>query len=107
MAKFLKLVGGIPKSTDVTATINQYDESVPVTTDIGTAGAGYDAAHKVFTLPNAETYDGTIDELKVDVNGVGQVEGVEYNYDNNVAATTVTFIDAIPKNARVRFFKVT
>lgn len=101
----IQFVNGIP--TTVVSGLSQYDESILVTTEIGVSGTGYNAAHTVFTLPSAETYDGTINELKVEVNGFGQVEGVEYNYDNNSTATTVTFITPISKDARVRFIKVT
>ena len=105
MGKVLQLVNGLP--TMVNIPLTNYDESIEVTTDIGTPGTGYDSDHKVFTLPNSETYDGTTDELKVERNGVGQVEGVHFDYTASSTATTITFINAIPKNARVRFFKVT
>jgi hypothetical protein len=105
--KAIKLVSGIPTMTEITTSITQYDQSILVNTEIGVSGTGYNSAHTIFTLPNSETYNGTIDELKVEVNGVGQIEGVDYNYDNNASATTFTFIIAIPKNARIRMFKIT
>jgi len=110
MGTAIKFVNGVPTTVEVQATpdLTYYDESIPVTTDIGTPGTGYDAAHEVFTLPNAETYDATKDQLKVEVNGVGQVEGVHFNYGSGTEATTITFLTPWqpPNGARVRLFKV-
>jgi hypothetical protein len=104
--KALQLIGGLPKTIELSTVLNYYDETTLVTTEIGVAGTGYNAAHTVFTLPNGETYDGTIDQLEVEVNGVGQIDGINYDYEDSVAASYITFLDAIPKNARVRFRKV-
>jgi len=108
MAKFLKFVNGIPTMIEVTASASlaYYDESVPVTTEIGVAGTGYNAAHTVFTLPNSETYDGTNSELRVQVNGVGQVPGVDVTYGGGVSETQVTLTEPVPNTGRVRFIKI-
>lgn len=103
MGKAIRFIDGIPTTIDLTASVSHYDESIPVTTEIGVAGTGYDSTHKIFTLPNAQTYDSTTDELKTQINGIGQVEGVSFNYTVGAASTTITFVNAIPKNARVRF----
>jgi len=87
-------------------TLTYYDSSVLVTTDIGVAGTGYNNSHTIFTLPNSETYNGTIDELLVFVNGIAWEDGVDFNYQNSTTATTITALTAIPKNSRVRFRKV-
>jgi hypothetical protein len=105
MAKFLKLSGGIPTGADVTASINYYDESVPITTDIGTPGTGYNDAHTRFTLPNSETYDGTTNQLEVFCNEAQWEPGIHFNYQNSSSATYIDTIAAIPKDNRIRFRK--
>jgi len=109
MAKVMRFVNGIPSLIDDDLDLRQYDKSVLVDTDIGTPHGGglYDAAHKVFTLPSGEKYNGFIDELKIEVNGKGQHVGVDFNYQEHLEATTVTFIDAVRKNSRVRMYKTT
>lgn len=105
MSTAMRMVGGILRTVEITASvaITHYDQTIHVTTDIGFAGTGYDTTHKIFTLPNSQTYDSTTDELKVLVNGVHQVEGYQYDYEAGSSATTVTFDNAVPKNARVTF----
>jgi len=103
--RVVRYINGIPTTVDLSTTINYYDESILVSQPIGTPGTGYNDAHTIFTLPNAETYDGTIDQLKIYVNGVAQVEGVDFTYEASASATTITFTEAIPQNARVRFRK--
>ena len=112
MAKVVRLIAGIPTTVEISAgapTI--YDASILVTTEIGIAGTGYDAAHLVFTLPNAMTYNGTKEELEVFVGdntsgGLAQVEGVDFTYGVGTTETTITMTRAMPKDARVRFRKV-
>lgn len=100
MTKRIQYVNGIPTTVD--SEVSYYDESILVTTEIGVSGTGYTSDHKTFTLPNAKTYDGTKDQLKVQVNGVGQVEGVHFTYGSGGSETTFTFINAVLKNALVR-----
>ena len=105
MGKATRLINGILRSVDITASVAHYESSILVTTNIGVSGAGYDSTHKIFTLPNSQTYDPNAKELKVKANGVHMVEGVDYDYDFGSAptATTVEFANAIPKDARVSF----
>jgi hypothetical protein len=86
--------------------INYYDAGITITTDVGEAGAGYNADHTIFTLPEGQTYNGTTSELLVFVNGILYEDGIDFNYDNNTTATTVTFFSSLPKDTRVRFRKV-
>lgn len=101
--KVIQFVNGIPKTVNLTGTVNFYEATVPVTTAIGVAGTGYDANHLVFTLPNSQTYDGTKNVLLVYLNGVLQESGVDFNYTNSSSATTVTFLSAVIQSARVQF----
>jgi len=89
-------------------TLTFYDESILITTEIGVAGTGYNAAHTEFTLPNAKTYNGTIDALEVFAGdnldgGLSLVEGVDFDYENSTTATKVTTTKGLPKNIRIRF----
>ena len=111
MPRVVQIIDGVHTTVELPSTLTYYKESILITTDIGTPQAGVSADHKTITLPNGETYDGTTDQLRVligsDKDGVlPQVEGVDFNYDNNVAATTVALIKAIPKDARIEFEKV-
>lgn len=102
--RYTKFIDGIP--TEVSEAVGggiSYQESVPVTNDVGNSGTGYDADHLVFTLPNGKTYDGTLDELMVSRNGVDWNEGVEYTYEASATATTITCTDAQPKYSRIEF----
>jgi len=104
MSNSTRFINGVP--TAVTTFLIHYDESILVTTEIGVSGTGYNAAHTEFTLPNGETYDGTTSELLVEINGLGQVEGITFNYGISESESKITFITAIPKNARIRFIKI-
>jgi len=115
-ATYITFVNAVPKNarvgfkkvtTSSIASFEHYDADVPVTTDIGTPGSNYDAAHLVFTLPFSETYDATVSQLNVEVEGKGQYEGVDFNYGSGVDATTVTFLYPIPNGTTVRFHKTT
>jgi len=88
--------------------VSYYDESILVSTVIGVAGAGYNSAHTVFTLPNAKNYNGFSRELKLLVNGIGQHwDGIDFSYEASANAITVTLIEPAPKNARIRFILTT
>lgn len=104
MTKFIRMVNGIPTTVDESLGGGiSYQESVPVTNDIGNAGTGYDSTHKIFTLPNGKEYNGNVDELMVSRNGVDWNEGVEFTYEESATATTITCTNAQPKNSRVEF----
>ena len=96
----------IVKDTYVKATLNTYDQSIYVNTDIGVSGPGYDSAHTVFTLPNGEIYDGTADLLEVFCNEALWEEGIHYSYTNSTNATTITTLSVIPRYTRIRFRKI-
>lgn len=98
MAKFLRMVDGIPTTIDVSSLTTTYQSSFLVSTPL--------AINDTVTLPNGETYDGTIDQLKVERNGVGWVEGVEYQYQNSTTATYITVLQAVPADSRINFYKV-
>ena len=89
-------------------TIDFYEESVLITNTIGNSGAGWSADHKTITLPNGKTYNGTIDALEVFIGdnldgGLGMVEGIDFDYENNITAITVIFYKALPQNIRIKF----
>ena len=98
MANFSRMVNGIPTTIDVSSLVSTYQNSFLVSTPL--------AINDTVTLPNSETYDGTIDELHVDRNGVGWVEGIEYNYQASTTATYITVLQAVPAGARINFLKV-
>lgn len=77
------------------------EETILVTNDVGSSGAGWNAAHTVFTVPNGKTYDGTTNKLYVDANGFLQTIGVDVVFVNNIAATQFTLSKAVPKYGRV------
>ena len=95
----------IIKDTYVKATIEEYDQSIYVNTEIGVAGTGYDSAHTQFTLPNGEVYDGTVEQLEVFCNEAPWELGIHFNYQNKTNATYITTLVAIPKYSRIRFRK--
>lgn len=113
MVKIVQMVNRIPTTVEVnTGGATVYNESVLVTTEIGVAGTGYNAAHTVFTLPNGETYNGTKKELQIHqgdnaTGGIWLVEGVHFEYGPGIAETTITMLKAVPKDARITFIKIT
>lgn len=111
MAKVVRLIAGIPTTVEITTGgVSIYDASILITTEIGVAGTGYNAAHTVFTLPNAMTYDGTKEELEVfagdDTDGGNAlVEGIDFTYGGSTSETTITTTRAMPNGMRIRFRK--
>ncbi len=111
MEKIIRIVNGIPTAVMIsTAKPTLFDTTLLVTTDIGTAGVGYDTTHTVFTLPNGMTYDGTISELQVFLGdyrngGVKLIEGVDFEYGPTAIETTITMLRPLPKNTRINFIK--
>lgn len=103
MGKYIKMDNGVPTTVDESIGGVSYQESILVTNDVGSSGTGYDSTHKIFTLPNAKTYDGNADVLMVSRNGVDWVEGVHFTYQESGTATTITCINAQPKNSRIEF----
>jgi hypothetical protein len=102
------LVRFAKENSSPSGNMGYYDISIPVTTEIGVSGTGYNVAHTTFTLPNAQTYDGTAagDPLKLDLNGVGLLRGDDFSYEFDLAATTVIFNTPMPKGSRVRFIMI-
>ncbi len=93
----------IVKDTYIEGTVsNYYDESISVDNNIGVSGPGYDSTHTVFTLPNGETYEASLNNLQVFCNEASWEEGIHYSY---TSATTITTLTAIPKYSRIRFRK--
>jgi hypothetical protein len=106
MAKLLKLVDGIPQLVSENV-LEFFDKTTVVNTEIGVAGATWDAAHEVFLLPDDETFDGSTQELKIEVNGQGMVKDIQYTHGTGSAETSVSFASGWrpPMNAEVRFMK--
>lgn len=102
MAKYIKLVSGLPVTEDETF----YDASIYVTTEIGIPGTGYSSDHTIFTLPNSQTYDGTTNELEVWCNEARWEPGIHFSYQLSTSATTITTLTAIPNESRIRFRKI-
>lgn len=100
----INFVNDIPTASQ--SSVQYYDETLPVTTDIGVSGTGYNAAHTEFTLPNSETYNGNIDQLKVLINKIPQTEGDGFTYDASSVATKITTSVPLKNGAEVRFVKV-
>src|SRR5687768_1989443 len=102
MGKSLRLVNGFP--TEVEDVVYFYDKTIVVNTEIGVAGTGYDADHLVFTLPDGETYDGSLNQLVVIVNEV--VYGNDkITLGPGTAETTVTLSVAVQNPGTVRILK--
>jgi hypothetical protein len=70
MAKFLRLVNGVPRMAEESASQTIYDETLSVNTTI--------ASGTPISLPSAETYEG--DELEVRLNGIRLDVVADYNY---------------------------
>ena len=99
MAKFLRLINGIPTTVEVSSSgATTYQASYLVVTPL--------VINDTVTLPNGETYNGTIDELVVKRNGVEWTEGIEYQYQNTTSATYITVLQDVPVDSRINFYKV-
>lgn len=83
--------------------LNFYDVSILVTTEIGSSGSGYNAAHTEFTLPNDETYDGLTNKLLVMCNEATWENGVHFDYQELPNATKITTYVPISIGNRIRF----
>lgn len=96
MGRVVQMIGGIP--TTIESTVTTYQATYVVSAPLN--------INDQVTLPNSETYNGTIDELAVNRNGVDWVEGVQYEYQNSSTATWIKMLIAIPSGGRINFYKV-
>lgn len=86
MAKFLKIVNGVPRMVDVTAA-SVYEAAYDVSSNI--------SAGTAITLPGGHTYDGA--ELTVFLNGQKLLLTEDYAYVGTPPRTQVSFtFDLIP-----------
>jgi len=103
MAKFLRLVNGVPRMVDESASPTIYDESIDVVS--GTPGAGEIqgpvSAGTPVTLPSSKTYDS--EELEVWLNNVRLEVVADYNYEGSTPRTQVSFTFNLEVGDVVRF----
>jgi len=93
LAKFLKLVNGIPRMVETITSI--YDETYTVSGTITTGTA--------ITLPASETY--TDVELKVYLNGVFLEPVLDYNYVSSPPRTQIQMTFDLVDTDLLRFKK--
>lgn len=97
MGRYIKHINGIPTTVDEALSAT-YQAVYNVSSAL--------SINDQITLPNSETYDGTKEELKVERNGVGWIEGTHYQYQNNSSATYITVLIDVPSGGTIEFFKV-
>jgi len=88
MSKLLSLKNGIPLVLNI-AIGSAYDA-------FSTLGADLSGA---FTLPNSQTYVLNNNELIVWVDGVAQVQGLDYN---ETSTTSITFLKSVKSGQTIR-----
>lgn len=94
MAKFLKLVNGLPRMVDETSNVGIYDETITV----GNTGVITGVS---VTLPAGRTYSGL--ELEVYLNGQRLEDALDYNFVGSGARTQITFTFDLVEGDVVRF----
>ena len=94
MAKFLRLINGIPRMVEESGIAGIYDES----TVIGVGGVSTGVG---ISLPLSQTYTG--DELEVYLNGVRQEPVYDYTFLGVAPRTQVSFTFNLLQGEIVRF----
>ena len=91
MAKFLRLVNGVPRQFDEASTISVYDEILTVVADSPSSNEveGPITTGSNVTLPNSGEYDSI--ELEVYLNGTRLNDVMDYNYEGSSPRTEVSF----------------
>lgn len=91
MARFLRIVNGVPRSFEESGTPTIYDEYLLVVAAspganeiVGPINAGVN-----ITLPNSGVYTG--EELMIDLNGQAMESGYDFNFVGSPPRTQVTF----------------
>ena len=106
MAKFLRLINGIPRMLEESASsITTYDDYI----DVVASGASNDneinvadaSAGMNITLPNGGTYSGI--ELKVYLNGTILEDVFDYAYVGSGTRTAVNFTFDLEVDDRIKF----
>jgi hypothetical protein len=105
MARFTRIVNGVLRSFDESATPPIYDEYLLVVASspgpneiVGPINAGVN-----ITLPNSGQYTG--DELMVDLNGQTLENGYDFNYVGSPPRTQVAFTFQLVVGDRLYFRK--
>lgn len=93
MGKVLRIVNGIPRQVDESASPVIYDEVVTINTTITTGTS--------LTLPSSRTYDSA--ELEIYLNTQRLVPLVDYNYVGSVPRTQVSFTFDLLNTDRIRY----
>jgi hypothetical protein len=106
MAKFTRIVNGVLRSFDESATPPIYDEYLLVVS--GSPGNGNEITGPInagvnVTLPNSGQY--TSDELMVDLNGQTLENGFDFNYVGSPPRTQVAFTFQLLVGDRIYFRK--
>jgi len=94
MASFLKLVNGIPTTTEYVPTV--YSQAYNVNSDLSSGVP--------VTLPSSGTY--TSDELKVYVDGKRNYVTVDYSYVGSPPRTQVSFTYDVKSGSVILFEKL-
>ena len=100
MAKFLRLVSGIPRSFNESSTTPIYDESLEVVASGAGAGQinGPITSGTAVTLPASQTYTG--EELQLFLNGNYLEDVIDYTF---TSSTQVTFTMNLEVGDQIRF----
>lgn len=98
MPRYMKMENGIPTTVDESLAASTYQASYPVSAPLSSGAT--------ITLPDGETYNGTLDELKVERNGIGWKEGIEFSYQVLSNATYITLNQDVPSGGTIDFYKV-
>lgn len=101
MAKFLKLVNGVPRMIEA----NQSEAHLSVVNSPSSPNeiAGPIAANTPITLPNSLSYTDT--NMNIYMNGIRLIPGIEYNYVGTPPRTQVSFTFQLLVGDRL-FFEV-
>lgn len=96
MAKFLRLVNGVPRSFDEASSVTIYDEYIDVVSPITTGVP--------VTLPASGTYDSQ--ELEVYLNGQMLDDVLDYTFEGSPPRTQVAFTFDLVIGDVIRFRKI-